>query len=62
MMFCVRIYSERVKGRLKDFESIKGILFINLVKRKVDLCIIFGDKLVLLLIIMDLFYELFCDL
>lgn len=51
MMFCVRIYSERVKGRLKDFESIKGILFINLVKRKVDLCIIFGDKLVCVVIV-----------
>lgn len=46
MMSRARIHSERVKGRLKDFESIKGTLLINLVKRKVDSCITSGDKLV----------------
>lgn len=46
MMSRARIHSERVKGRLIDFESIKGTLPINLVKRKVDSCITSGDKLV----------------
>lgn len=46
MMSRARIHIERVIGRLKDFEIIKGTLPINLVKRKVDSGITSGDKLV----------------
>lgn len=46
MMSCARIHIERIIGRLKDFEIIKGTLPINLVKRKVDSGITSGDKLV----------------
>lgn len=46
MMYRARIHIERVIGRLKDVEIMKGTLPINLVKRKVDSGIISGDKLV----------------
>lgn len=46
MMSRARIHTERVIGRLNDFEIIKGTLPINLVKRKVDSGIASGDKLV----------------
>lgn len=46
MMSRARIHIERVIGRLKDFEIIKGPLPINLVKRKTDSQITAGDKIV----------------
>lgn len=46
MMYRARIQFERVIGRLKNFEIIKGTLPINLVKRKVDSGITSGGKLV----------------
>lgn len=46
MMSRARIHIERVIGRLKDFEIIKGPLPINFVKRKSDSQVTCGDKIV----------------